>query len=84
MSFSVNSSVDLIKRCKGNWLSVEHYILPNIPMKINEKHGYCKICWENESKENHSSTNAESIRHKKSFSDSKINTKSSSCSNDCL
>ena len=84
MSISVNSSVDLIKRCKGNWLSVEHYILPNIPMKINEKHGYCKICWENDFKDNFTSTNAESINYKKTFKDSKINPKSSSCSNDCL
>ena len=65
MSISINSSVDLIKRCKGNWLSVEHYILPNIPMKENEKHGYCSICWENDFKDNYSSTNAESINHKK-------------------
>ena len=51
MSMSINNSVDLIKQCKGNWLSVEHYILPKIPMKDNEKYGYCSICWENDFKE---------------------------------
>ena len=60
---SINSSVDLIKRCKGNWLSVEHYILPNIPMKINEKHGYCKICWDIEGKENNFGSRQGDVAH---------------------
>lgn len=72
MSLSVNESVDLIRRCKGNWLSVEHYILPNKPMKLNEKHGYCLICWENDFKDNKFSPNPESIKNK-TFKDSKIN-----------
>lgn len=84
MSISINASVDLIKRCKGNWLSVEHYILPNIPMKENEKYGYCPICWENDFKENMTSTNSESINYKKPFRDSKINPNSGPCGNDTL
>ena len=84
MSISINESISTIKRCKGNWLSVEHYIISNVPMKENEKHGYCGICWENDFKDNITSTNSEPMRKSKPFKDSKINPKSGSCSNDCL
>ena len=71
-------------RCKGNWLAIEHYIIPSNPIRKCEKYGYCSICWENDFKDNFSSPNPESIKHQKPFKDSKINPGSGPCSNDCL
>ena len=71
-------------RCKGNWISLEHYVIPTVPMRKNENYGYCKICWEIGFKDNIGGANPENMTKKASFSDSKINPNSGPCGNDTL
>lgn len=73
MSLSINESIDTHFQCKGNWMTYPHFVIPQKPMKLNEKLGYCSVCWINESKENQFSSNPEIQKHTKTFKDSKIN-----------
>lgn len=71
MSLSINESIDLQFQCKGNWIAIAHYVFPNKPMKINEKFGYCPICWQNDFKSNnYSSRNYIKTTFKQCASDS--------------
>lgn len=85
MSLSIADQTSKIPfQCKGNWISLEHYVIPSIPMSKNEKYGYCKICWEIGFKDNTGSPNPEIITKGSSFPDSKINPNSSPCGCDTL
>lgn len=71
--------------CKGNWIKVEHYVIPSKTMPKNERYGYCKICWECDFKDNACYTNPEDIRRNSPYADSKINNAYfNACGNDTL
>jgi len=70
--------------CKGNWINIPHCVLRSSEPKINEKYGYCKVCWDQDFKRNSMCSNPEDMTKKPSFSDSKINPNSGPCGCDTL
>lgn len=83
MSF-VTENISTYFLCKGNWINIPHCVLRSNVPKINEKYGYCKVCWEQDFKRNIGSPNPEDMTKIKSFSDSKINSNFVQCGTDTL
>ena len=64
-------------------MTYPHFVIPNKPMKLNEKLGYCSICWNVEAKRDNFGARQES-KYSKPYSDSNINPNSGPCGNDTL
>ena len=80
---SVINQPILAKRCKG--MGYEHYILPAYKgVHINEILGYCSPCWIRQLVADNYGPTSQNVHKTKSYSDSKINPRSGSCSNDTL